>query len=50
MYVQPNGALKTVKRVSLGDQWKEPTDNFTAHPKLDGKTGGEGNECVGSIV
>ncbi|KAF5837122.1 carotenoid cleavage dioxygenase [Dunaliella salina] len=39
LYVSPEGVVRTVKRMDLGEAWRQPTDNFTAHPKLDSKTG-----------
>jgi len=39
LHVSPEGAVSTVKRMDLGETWRQPTDNFTAHPKLDAKTG-----------
>eukprot|EP00967_Tisochrysis_lutea_P029542 scaffold34544_cov19-Tisochrysis_lutea.AAC.1 len=38
LHVSPEGAVSTVKRMDLGETWRQPTDNFTAHPKLDAKT------------
>ncbi|KAF5841759.1 carotenoid oxygenase [Dunaliella salina] len=39
LHISPEGRVSTLKRLNLGRRWNAPTDNFTAHPKLDSKTG-----------
>ncbi|KAF5827970.1 retinal pigment epithelial membrane protein-domain-containing protein [Dunaliella salina] len=39
LYVSPEGVVRTVKRMDLGESWREPTDHFTAHPKYESATG-----------
>ncbi|KAF5827972.1 carotenoid oxygenase [Dunaliella salina] len=39
LYVTPEGVVRTVRRMDLGESWRDPTDHFTAHPKYDGATG-----------